>query len=78
MERIFIKIHSSQVRYREPYFVKCCRCGLIISGRSVEEVYKKANERGWKYDYRHDVVFCSDCITGRLIEEAIQEQKEEE
>jgi 5-methylcytosine-specific restriction endonuclease McrA len=73
MERILVKIRISQVGYREPYFVECCRCGFIISGSSVEEICKEANERGWKYDYKNDVIYCSDCLTEVLeIEEKIK------
>jgi hypothetical protein len=69
-ERIFVKISKNQVRYREPYFIKCCWCGLVISGRIIEEVEKEVNERGWKYDYLNDIVFCNDCSTKILkIEE---------
>jgi hypothetical protein len=72
-KRIFVKIGKNQIKFREPYFLECCWCGLVISGRSIEEVEKEANQRGWKYDYKHDVVFCSDCVKEVVkIEEKIK------
>jgi hypothetical protein len=70
-ERIFVKISKSEIKFREPYFLECCWCGLVISGTSIEKVEKEANQRGWKYDYKHDAVFCRNCFAGRLIEEKI-------
>jgi len=55
------KIRPSAVRYREPYYVKCSICGLMISGTYPEQTCEKANGRGWKYDHTDDKIICNFC-----------------
>jgi len=72
------KIRPPAVRYREPYYIKCSKCGLIISGGNPEQVCDRANERGWKYDFVNDRIVCNCCHEQEEDEEDKKEVKDEE
>lgn len=67
---MFFKVRPSNVRFRAPYFVRCVDCGCEIKGYDSEEVARYANERGWKYDYKNDVVICNECLEKRAEKES--------
>jgi len=58
------KISLSNIRYRNPYYIRCAECGSILAHSDKEtlcDIANIANREGWVYNYEKDLIYCNTC-----------------